>query len=255
MNISAERKDILGLHISLSSYKNALQHVIQKAHNSTPSYVCFANVHMVIEARKNADFNSIVNNSTYTFSDGMPIVYALKRLHKISQERIAGIDFMIDSLKLCEEENIPVFFFGSTTEVLTELIKKMNALYPKLKIVGKISPPFRQLSELENNDYTNQINDSGAKIVFVSLGCPKQETWAAQNHLKCNSVFLCVGAAFEIHAGNKKRAPLWMQNASLEWLYRLVQDPGRMWKRYLHTNTLFSLILIKKILFNPLLKK
>ncbi len=244
-----EKRKVISLNINIISYQQALFQVIQYAQNKVSAYVCFANVHMVIEAYKNSDLKKLVNASAFTFSDGMPLVYAIKKLYGIKQDRIAGIDFMLDILSACEKNNLSVFFFGSTKNVLANLNKNILQKFPKLKIAGSISPPFKTLSVQENEQYAKTINESGANIVLVSLGCPKQETWAAQNHKNIAAVLLAVGAAFEIHANLKKRAPLWMQRTGLEWLYRFLQDPFRLGKRYFNTNILYIYLLYKKILF------
>lgn len=238
------RKKIISLQIDLLSYSDALARVLSIGKNREPAYVCFANTHMVIEAHKNRDFQNIVNRSRFCFPDGMPLVYFLKKKFNIKQDRITGIDFMIDSIRECEKNNLSVFFIGSTEKVLHSLKSSLLERFPGLRIAGMISPPYGSILQYETNKYIQQINESGANLAFVSLGCPKQEIWMAENHARIQAPLLGVGAAFEIHAGTKKRAPLWMQRSGLEWFYRLIQEPARLWKRYLKTNTIFIYLFI-----------
>ena len=239
------RKRVISLDLSLLSYPEALEQIIQRARERTPSYACFANVHMVIEAHKSAQFQEFVNGATFTFADGMPLVKSLGWLHGIRQDRIAGMDFMNDILAVAD--GMRIFFFGSSPQVLAELVAKIELRHPGISVVGSISPPYRPLSDDENKEYARQINQSGAHLVFVGLGCPKQETWMAKNSGQINAVLLGVGGAFEVSAGLTKRAPEWMRKASLEWFFRLMQEPGRLWRRYLLTNSLFIWLLFRQL--------
>jgi len=239
------RKRVISLDISLLSYPEALEQIIQRARERTPSYACFANVHMVIEAHKSAQFQEFVNGATFAFADGMPLVKALGWLHGIRQDRIAGMDFMNDIMAVAD--GMRIFFFGSSPQVLAELVAKIRSRYSGISVVGSISPPYRPLTDSENKEYARQINQSGAHLVFVGLGCPKQETWMARNSSEINAVLLGVGGAFEVSAGLTKRAPEWMRKASLEWFFRLMQEPGRLWRRYLLTNSLFIWLLFRQL--------
>lgn len=241
------RKRVVSIDVSIVDYANALQQVITLSKQHQPSYACFSNVHMAIEAHSSVTFQQMVNNATFAFTDGMPLVFALKWLYGIRQERIAGMDFMPDVLESCDRERLSVFLFGSTDEILLRLETLIKTKYPNLRLVGKISPPFRALSEHENQQYIQQINDSGAHIVLVGLGCPKQETWMAQHSDQINAVLLGVGGAFGLYAGSAKRAPVWMRNVGLEWVFRLAQEPKRLFKRYAVTNTLFVWLLMKQL--------
>ncbi len=243
-----ERKEIISLNINTGSYNSAISEIIDLAKKRISSYVCFSNVHMIIEGHKNPEFKKLVNNSTFSFPDGMPLVFAFKALYGMKQDRIAGIDFMMDALKECKKKQLSIFLFGSTTLVLEALSKNISKTFPNLIIAGKLSPPFKEFSSSENELFIQTINNSGANMVFVSLGCPKQEMWMAKHYDKIKAPLLGVGAAFEIHAKLIKRAPVWMQKTGLEWLYRFIQEPGRLWKRYMVTNSLFVFLLIKEII-------
>ena len=238
------RKQIISLDISVIDYNQALNEVLELGRKQQPSYSCFANAHMVTEAHRSAVFKNQVNQSNYTFADGMPLVFALKRLHGLQQSRIAGMDFMKDAIRLCEQQKLSVYFLGSTEDTLHQLQVKLKNEFPELIIAGRYSPPFRKWTEGDNNLFAEQTNNSGANVVFVSLGCPKQEAWMAEHYQKIKATLLGVGAAFPVLAGITGRAPRWMQRASLEWVYRLGQEPRRLFKRYAVTNTLFVYYLI-----------
>jgi N-acetylglucosaminyldiphosphoundecaprenol N-acetyl-beta-D-mannosaminyltransferase len=141
-----------------------------------------------------------------------------------------------------------VFFYGSTDMVLSLLENKLRATFPELQIVGMYSPPFRELTATEDDEVVERLNASGANVVFIGLGCPRQERWMFQHRGKINAVMIGVGAAFNYHAGTTKRAPLWMQNAGLEWFHRLASDPKRLWRRYLVTNSIFILAITAQLL-------
>ncbi len=245
MILSEERitKKIISLNIDLISYQAALARIITLGKSKTQGYICFANVHMTIEAYENKAFASQVNNASLVLADGMPIVKSLKYIHGEIQDRVAGMDAFPDLLKLAEENAMKVFFFGSTPELLEKIKFKTAALFPNLKIAGSFSPPFDR--SLDDESYVDLIKASDANLVFIALGCPKQERWMAIHSHKINAPLLGVGGAFPVYAGLAKRAPYFLQRLSLEWLYRLLQEPRRLFKRYFKTNTLFLYQIMK----------
>ena len=246
------RLQIISLQVDHTGFKESLDIVKNWAEKRQAAYVCFANVHMTIEAYKDKLFLDHVQNADLVLADGKPIAVACKILHHKKQERIAGMDFMPRLLEFANEKRMRVFFYGSTPEVLKAIKQKINQFYPTIIHAGYISPSFgeQKVEELEKD--IEQINNSGAQIVFISLGCPRQEKWMAANSKKINAVLLGVGAAFPVMAGVHKRAPGWMQRLALEWFYRLLQQPSRLFKRYLFTNSMFLYLLtrewIKKLL-------
>jgi len=243
-----ERQRLISIDLSLGKYKDFIEEIIRLAKEKVSSYVCVANVHMAVEAHDNPDFQEVVNCADIVTPDGMPLVKALKLLYGIEQERVAGPDLMPDLLKAAEKEGLRVYFYGSTQEVLDAILEKIKREFPNLKVAGVYSPPFRPLSEEELDKIAEEINSVSPNIVFVSLGCPKQEKWMAYMKGKINSVMLGVGAAFPIYAGLQKRAPKVMQKLALEWFYRLLQEPRRLFKRYFYTNTKFLFLLLKELL-------
>jgi N-acetylglucosaminyldiphosphoundecaprenol N-acetyl-beta-D-mannosaminyltransferase len=177
----------------------------------------------------------------------MPLAKAIEYLYGIKQDRVAGMDLAPDIMKRCADENLSIFVYGLTDETLKLFEQKVKKEFPKLKL-KTYSPPFRTLNANEKVEVVDMINSFNPDFVFVALGCPKQEKWMAEHYGKINSCMIGLGGALEVYAGVKSRAPLWMQKYSLEWLYRLMQDPKRLWKRYFYTNTLFIVLLLKQII-------
>jgi len=234
-----ERRSVLGSLITLGSYNSFLDRIIHLAKHKVPSYVCFANVHMVVEASKDLSFKRVVNQATMVAPDGKPLSVFLKFFHNIRQDRVCGMDAMPDILRRAEASGSSVYFYGGEQKCL-DLIKARAAKeFPGLKIAGMYSPPFRALSEVEKAEDVRRIRESGADLVLVSLGCPKQEKWCAENSRKVNACFLALGQAFTVYAGLEKRLPKWMRALCLEWALRLALEPRRLWRRYLYTNTEF----------------
>jgi N-acetylglucosaminyldiphosphoundecaprenol N-acetyl-beta-D-mannosaminyltransferase len=192
-----------------------------------------------VTTTNDVEFKIAVNNADMATPDGAPIAWALRRLGHAAQERINGPDLMMKYLAEAERLGQTVFFYGSTESTLAKLRVELAKQFPTLRIGGTCSPPFRALTRAEDDQVVNMINESGANVVFVGLGCPKQEKWMADHRGRINAVMIGVGAAFDYHAGVIKRAPLWWQRNGLEWLYRLGSEPRRLFKRYMVTNTLF----------------
>lgn len=214
-----------------------------KAHIS--SYSCMVNVHMTVEASKDKAFKKIVENADLATADGMPVLRSLQVFHRIDQERVAGNDIMPAVMKAAEKEGLSVYFYGGSDENLQKIQGKAHIEYPDLVIAGAYSPPYRAISEEEENEIADKINASGAHIVLVSLGCPKQEKWMARMKGKINAMMLGVGGAFLLYIGVDRRAPKWMRDLSLEWTYRLFLEPKRLLKRYMVTNTTYIFLFFK----------
>lgn len=238
--------ELISIKITCKQYLNFVSHLIENALEKVSTYTCVANVHMCIEAYQHKDFAAIVNQADLVTPDGMPLVKALKWLYGINQDRVAGMDLLPDLLKESEAKNIKVFFYGGTEAMLANTKNYCAQQFPQLQIAGMISPPFRSLTKEEEQEYINTINASGAGFVFVALGCPKQEKWMASMKGKIQACMVGIGGALPVMIGMQKRAPVWMQKASLEWLYRLLQEPKRLFKRYAITNTLFIVLLFRQ---------
>lgn len=239
---------VIGSPIDVLTWEIALSRIANWAMQRESRVVCICNVHSLVTAVQNADFRLTVQQSDMATPDGMPVALALRWKGFAGQERINGPDLMWKFCKLAEDYKLPVYFYGSSGETLTKLDCRLKEEFPHLLMVGMYSPPFRELSYYEEESVLDNINASGASVVFISLGCPKQELWMANHKDKISAVMIGVGAAFDYHAGVIKRAPLWMQKTSLEWFYRLYQEPTRLWRRYFFTNSKFIYLLVKDML-------
>lgn len=237
---------ILSLSVTTGKYTKVIEDISTLAQQSRGSYVCVANVHMLAEANRNTDFKEVVCNADIVTPDGMPLVWAFRLLYGIKQDRIAGMDILPTLLKRAEANQLPVYFYGGTSEMLRLTRASVQSQFPNLMLAGLYSPPFRELSSQEESDIINEINASGARMVFVILGCPKQERWMASMKPHINACMIGIGGALPVMVGLQRRAPLWMQKSGMEWLYRLLQEPKRLFKRYLVTNSIFLWIFLKK---------
>lgn len=238
---------ILTSFISIGDYEAFIDEIIHLAKSKIQSYVCFANVHMITEAYREASFQKVINEANLVTPDGKPLSVFLWLSAGIKQDRVCGMDVLPDLLSRAETDGQSVYFYGGTTELLKIIEKKAHAEYPALKIAGSCSPPFRPLSEEEDALITQTINEAGPDLVLVSLGCPKQERWMAEHKGRLNACLLGFGQAFKVYAGVEKRLPKWMRNLALEWVFRLCLEPGRLWKRYLYSNSYFVLLTIRHL--------
>lgn len=240
--------DVLGAQIDALSWNDALDQLFVWARARSSRYVCICNVHVVVTASRNAAYLQIINSADMATPDGAPVAWMLRRQGFARQTRISGPDIMSALCARCAAQGVPVYFYGSTNATLAALEQRLRTRFPKLQIGGMESPPFRMLTAEEDQHATERINGSGAGIVFVGLGCPKQENWMAEHRGRVHAVMIGVGAAFDFHAGTVQRAPAWMREHGLEWLHRLLSEPRRLWKRYLVTNTLFMLGALRQLL-------
>jgi N-acetylglucosaminyldiphosphoundecaprenol N-acetyl-beta-D-mannosaminyltransferase len=206
---------------------DALKVAVQHIPNKDGDYFCFVNVHLLMESQKDEKLIEILNKSAGNFPDGMGVAWALKLFGYKFKGRVRGADFMLRLCEYAERNGLKIFLYGNTHKTLLILKKKLETMFPKIMIVGMISPPFRPLAKEEDELYIRQINDSGADILFVSLGAPKQERWMYEHRGKIKPLQFGVGAAFDFITGKVKQAPRWMQNLGLEWLFRLPQQPRK----------------------------
>lgn len=241
-------RNILGTRINTTSYINATQKTSIWANLNESRYICISTVHMVMEGYNNPEYQAIVNNADLVTPDGMPLVWMLRALGVKDQQRVYGPDLTLYVCAAAEEQGIPVGFYGGMPDSLSDLIKNLQNKYPKLNIAYAYSPPFRPLTTDEDNTIIQEINASGARILFVGLGCPKQERWAAEHKGKVNVVMIAVGAAFDFHSGRVRQAPIWIQKAGMEWFFRLLMEPKRLWKRHFKHNPRFVFLAIKQLI-------
>ncbi|MFT3886348.1 MAG: WecB/TagA/CpsF family glycosyltransferase [Flavobacteriales bacterium] len=233
------KKRVIGVDLSVGSFAEHIAAFAALGRAHTSSYVCCVNVHMCVEARNDKAFAQVVNGADLATADGMPMLKALNLFHGTKQERVAGNDIMPALLAEAERQGLSVYLYGGEQRVLDTIVARVAKDHPALRIAGTCSPPFRPLSEQEMEAMAADITASGAHIVLVSLGCPKQEKWMAAMKGRIPAVMLGMGGAFLLYAGVDTRAPKWMRDLSLEWVYRLALEPRRLWKRYLVTNTTF----------------
>lgn len=230
---------LINFKLSRCSYQEFADRTISAALARKQGYICLANVHMFCEAHSDAEFLDTVNGADMVAADGKPLTWALRLLYGVRQERIAGMDLLPTLIRSAAENRVSIYFYGGSHKVIEAAIKTALIQYPDLKIAGAYCPPFRALSDREENDIVQKINDASPHLVFVALGCPKQEKWMASMNGKVHAVMVGVGGAVSVFAGMQRRAPEWMQQAGLEWCYRLMQEPRRLFKRYAATNSRF----------------
>lgn len=240
------KHSLFGVHISQTCYDEAVDLVMQAARERRPMLVDHMPVHGLIEACQDQSLNEKMNHFDIVAPDGQPVRWALNRFHKTNlSDRIYGPELMLQLCRQAEKEGVGLYLYGSQPTVLERLQHNLLRRFPRLPIAGAESPPFRRLTPEEDQEAVDRINSSGAGLVFLGLGCPKQEHFAYDHREQINAVQLCVGAAFDFHAGCKKMAPAWMQRHGLEWAFRLMTEPRRLWQRYLRTNSLFMLKVIR----------
>ncbi|MBW1612944.1 MAG: WecB/TagA/CpsF family glycosyltransferase, partial [Deltaproteobacteria bacterium] len=230
---------ILGIRIAGTSYKDAKNRIISWALSGDYRYVCVANVHMTMQAHDSKYFQKIVNEADLVTPDGMPLVLLLRILGLKNQSRVYGPTLMKHICEASARVGVSVGFYGSTPETLKALVHNLTARIPNLKVGYTYSPPFRALTPEEDEITVKEINVSNIKILFVGLGCPKQEQWMVAHHGRVKAVMIGVGAGFDFYAGTVKQAPKWMMRMGLEWLFRLCMEPKRLWPRYLYNNPRF----------------
>lgn len=235
------KRRVLTVDISLGDLADTVRAIADHGEAHRSSYVCCVNAHMTVEAREGA-FAGVVNGADFATADGMPVLKALQLFHRVRQERVAGNDLMPALLEEAARRGIGVYLFGGSEEVQQRIVDRATREIPALRIAGRWSPPFAPLEQMDLAANAARINASGAGIILVSLGCPKQERWMAAMKGQVHGVMLGIGGAFLLYAGVDSRAPQWMRDLSLEWLYRLWLEPRRLWRRYLVTNSLFLVL-------------
>ena len=241
--------DLFGVKATATCYDEAVAVVIRAALRRIPGVVDLMSAHGLVAGARDPKFRQMLNSFDIVASDGQPVRWALNFFHGAGlKDRVYGPELTIRLCKAAAEQGVSIYLYGSSPDVIAQLQANLLDKFPALKIAGAESPPFRPLTPEEDAAVVRRINDSGAGIVFLGTGCPKQEVFAYEHRHSIQGVQLCVGAAFDFHAGRKKTAPSWMQKRGLEWLFRLTQEPGRLWKRYLVTNTLFSLLVGRRVL-------
>lgn len=231
--------NIMGVNIAAINMNWLLQYLDKNLADIKGDYICVSNVHTTVTSYDSPFYCEIQNGGLMAIPDGGPLSSVGRKRGHQNMERTTGPSLMGEIFKISVEKGYRHYFYGSTEETLKLLEKKLNENYPGIQITGMYSPPFRVLTEEEDIRIVDNINSAKADFVWVGLGAPKQERWMATHQGKIDGLMIGVGAGFDYYAGNIKRAPMWMQKCNLEWLYRLMQDPKRLFKRYWSTNTKF----------------
>jgi N-acetylglucosaminyldiphosphoundecaprenol N-acetyl-beta-D-mannosaminyltransferase len=233
---------VLGVRISCLTLDSAVEEVSGWVDRAEHRYVCVTGVHGVMECRREPQLLEIHNRSGLTTPDGMPMVWSARWAGRPEVGRVYGPDLMLAVLARAVDRGWSSFFYGGGPGTAELLAERLTSRFPGLQVAGTLTPPFRSLTQVEDQETVEVINDSGAQLVWVGLSTPKQERWMAEHvgRLRANALF-GVGAAFDLHAGRIRQAPGWMQRSGLEWAYRLGQEPRRLWRRYLRNNPAFVL--------------
>jgi N-acetylglucosaminyldiphosphoundecaprenol N-acetyl-beta-D-mannosaminyltransferase len=238
---------ILGMRVDASTYARAVQAILEMA-ESGGGATCVATVHMVMEAHDDPAFQRIVNAADLVTSDGMPLVWCLRARGLREAERVYGPDLMPAVCAAAAARGVPVGLYGGSPDVIAQLPQRLAERFPGLRIAFASSPPYRALTPIEDAAVVEAIRESGARILFVGLGCPKQERWMAAHREQLECAMVGVGAAFDFLAGAKRQAPRWVQRAGLEWLFRLASEPRRLWRRYAIHNPRFVWLALRESL-------
>ena len=231
--------NILGVNIAVTNLSETVNYIEENIDNLRGNYICISNVHTTVTAYENKYYRKIQNGGALALPDGKPLSILSKKRGFRNAQRVTGPDLMGELFKESEKKGYKHYFYGSTEETLKLLKCKLKKTYPKLNIAGMYSPPFKQEVSLERDKILNEINNEDVDFFWIGLGAPKQEKWMSIHKGKVNALMIGVGAGFDYYAGKIKRAPMWMQRYSLEWFYRLMQDPKRLLKRYVTTNSKF----------------
>lgn len=238
---------IITSHIALTNYEEVAKTVLSWTKRNSVHRVHAANVHMVMEAYDDLELREMIDSADFNTPDGMPLVWALKLMGHSQSSRVYGPTLTLHVCNAAAREGVPIGLYGGTPESLLEFKAFLHHEYPGIQIACAIAPPFRPLSYEEDDAYTQEILDSGARILFVGIGCPKQEWWMYNHRDRLPLVMLGVGAAFDFHSGRVKQAPAMLQRLGLEWLFRLIMEPRRLWKRYAKHNPRFVYLFSKQL--------
>lgn len=238
--------EILRTKINVTTMPDTVNYIGNHIEELRGRYICVANVHTTVMAYDNEEYRKVQNSAAMALPDGAPLSCYSRRRGFVDAKRVTGPDLMLELFRVSEEKGYRHFFYGSTRETLDAMKRVLEKEYPKMVVTGMHSPPFRKLTEEEDREVIKLINETRSDFIWIGLGAPKQEMWMYEHKDQFCGVMIGVGAGFDYLAGYIKRAPSWMQKISMEWLYRLAQDPRRLWKRYIVTNLKFIYLLHKE---------
>ncbi len=249
-NSTAENKrvEIVSLRVNVVTHESAIEKINQLVKWQNGGYVCFSTVHMIMESFDDPDFAAKVNAADLIIPDGMPLVWMQKLQKETTAMRVRANDLMIGLCADAEKNGLSVGFYGGQQTVIDAILERARKDFPQLKITYAFSPPFRPLTDAEDREITAEINAQKPDILFMGLGCPKQENWMHAHRDKTKAVMLGVGASFDFFAGNVKESPEWLGKLGLEWLFRMTQEPQRLWRRYLILNPRFMRLAVAQLI-------
>jgi N-acetylglucosaminyldiphosphoundecaprenol N-acetyl-beta-D-mannosaminyltransferase len=248
-----KKYSLFGVYYAATDYEEASSVLVHMAALRTSYTFSALAVHGLVEARKNAEFLNTVNSIDMVVPDGQPVRWALNSFYHLGlKDRVYGPDLALHVLRKANQKKLKVYLYGSTQHTLEKLTTFITTGYPDVEVCGAHPDRFREATAEEDLADIAKINGAGANIVLVGRGCPRQEAWVNAHKGKINAVMLAIGAAFDFHAQVKKQAPVWMRNNGVEWLFRLIQEPGRLWKRYLVTNSIFIYLFVTRKCFQAL---
>lgn len=244
----SNRVRVVSLLPNVVTHESAIRQINKLVESKNGGYVCFSTVHMVMESHDAAEYAAKVNAADLIIPDGMPLVWMQKLQGAKNANRVRANDLMIMLCAFAERNDLSVGFYGGRQTVIDAIRERAKIDFPNLKIVYAFSPPFRPLTETEDAEITAEINRKKPDLLFMGLGCPKQENWMAAHKDKLSAVMLGVGASFDFYAGNVKESPEWLGKLGLEWLFRLTQEPKRLWRRYLILNPRFVWLAARQLI-------
>lgn len=240
--------DVFGVGVSATTYEDLLDRVVQAAGRGVPATVDHMPVHGLVEAVHSPALRGVLNGFSVVAPDGQPVRWALNLFHGLAlRDRVYGPEFMTRVCRRAAEHGQRVYLYGGSPRAVVRLKARLEEMFPTLSIVGCESPPYRELTPEEDRHTIARISRSGAQIVFLGLGCPKQEIFAYQHRQSIGCVQICVGAAFDFLSGEKRMAPKWMQDRGLEWLFRMLTEPRRLHRRYIRTNSTFMWLVAREL--------
>lgn len=239
--------NVIGSPVTALPFADQIEVLLKWAQARLSKAVCVANTHMLIEAHWHDAFGDVLAKADLVTPDGMPLVWMLKLMGVRRQNRVAGMDLFLALCQAAPSRDVSIFLLGSQTSVLEQMRVRLVQEFPGLKIAGMEPLPFRPLTPEEDEALVERVNASGAGLLFLALGCPKQETWIARHKGRIQAAMVGVGGVFPVYAGIQKRAPAWIREGGLEWCYRLIQEPKRLWKRYGTTIPLFVWLAAKQL--------
>lgn len=246
---SVPSQNVIGYPITALPFKDQIGLMLDWGKQHLSKVVCVANVHMLVEAYRDTVLASVLEEQADLVTpDGMPLVWMLQLQGISKQDRVAGVDILLALCQQAPRENISVFFLGSEDSIMQRMRQRLERDFPELTIAGMEPLPFRPLTSTEEEEIAQKVNASGAGLVFVSLGCPKQELWMSRQKGKIQAVMIGLGGAFPVYAGIHKRAPKIVRQLGFEWAYRLIQEPNRLWKRYGKTIPPFICLATKQLI-------